>query len=163
MKLNFYLVIFFNIILWLVSGTNRMGVSAEVGEDQMEGEARLGVSADVGEDDRLDRQPADRTQLVSLLQLPGADVAGHQVSGSSVDDAAVLRPGLADEAGVQTRVRQPPLPRHAALQLGDRGWRRKRSWRCRRSGWGRREKLLGVDGGGVGGGGLGVRSPELLL
>lgn len=126
----------------------------------MEYEDRLGVSADVGEDDRLDRQPADRTQLVPLLQLPGADVAGHQVSGSSVDDAAVLRPGLTDEAGVQARVRQPPLRRHAALQLRCRG-RRKRRWR--RSGRGRREELLGVDGGGVGGGGLGVGSPELLL
>lgn len=43
----------------------------------MEGEDRLGVSAQIGEDDRLDRQPAHRTQLVPLLQLPGADVAGH--------------------------------------------------------------------------------------
>lgn len=112
---------------------------------------RLGVSAEVGEDDRLDWQPAHRTQLVPLLQLPGADVAGHQVSGPSVDDAAVLRPGLTDETGVQARIRQPPLCRHAALQLGDRG----RRW----VGGGRREKLLGV----VGGGGLGVRTPELLL
>ena len=49
-----------------------VGVSAEVGEQD-----RWGVSAEVGEDDRLDGKPADRTQLVPLLQLPGADVAGH--------------------------------------------------------------------------------------
>lgn len=78
-----------------------MGGSAEVGKDETEDEHRLGVSAEVGEDDGLDGQPADRTQLVPLLQLPGADVAGHQVSGSSVDDAAVLRPGLTDETGVK--------------------------------------------------------------
>lgn len=124
----------------------------------MEGEDRLGVSAEVGEDDRLDRHPADWTQLVPLLQLPGTDVARHQVSSSSVDDAAVLRPGLTDETGVQTRVRQPPLRRHAALQLGDFG-RRKRGRRRRRLCRGRWEKLLGVDGGG----GLGVRGPEILL
>lgn len=124
----------------------------------MEGGDRLGVSAEVGEDDRLDWQPAHRTQLVPLLQLPGADIAGHQVSGSSVDDAAVLGPGLTDETGVQARVRQPPLCRHAALQLGDRGRVRRRG-RRRWIGRGSREKLLGVDGGG----GLGVRSPEILL
>lgn len=118
----------------------------------MEGGDRPGVSADVGEDDRLDGQPAHRTQLIPLLQLPGADVAGHEVSRPSVDDAAVLRPGLTDETGVQARVRQPPLRRHAALQLREHAGRR-------RSGGGIREKLLGVDGGG----GLGVRSPELLL
>lgn len=102
------------------------------------------VSADVGEDDGLDRQPADRTQLVPLLQLPGADVAGHEVSGPPVDDAAVLRPGLTDEAGVQARVRQTPLRRHAALQLGERGGRRRRR---RGVGGGGREELLGVNGG----------------
>lgn len=93
---------------------------------------RLGVSADVGEDDGLDGQPADRTQLVPLLQLPGADVAAHQVSRPSVDNAAVLWPGLTYETGVQARVRQPPLSRHAALQLGGR---RVRRWR---TGGGRR-------------------------
>lgn len=87
------------------------------------GEDRLCVSADVGEDDRLDRQPAHRTQLVPLLQLPGADVAGYEVSGPSVDDAAVLRPGLTDETRVQARLRQAPLRRHAALQIRDGGKR----------------------------------------
>lgn len=67
------------------------------------------ASAEVGEDDRLYRHPAHRTQFVPLLQLPGADVAGNEVSGSPVDDAAVLRPGLTDEARVQARVGQPPL------------------------------------------------------
>lgn len=77
------------------------------------------VSAEVGEDDRLDGQPADWAQLVPLLQLPGTDVAGHEVSGASVHDAAVLWSRLTDEAGVQTRVRQTPLRRHAALHIGD--------------------------------------------
>lgn len=87
------------------------------------GEDRLCVSADVGEDDRLDRQPAHWTQLVPLLQLPGADVAGYEVSGPPVDDAAVLRPGLTDETRVQARLRQTPLRRHAALQIRDGGKR----------------------------------------
>lgn len=73
-------------------------------------------SAEVGEDHRLDGHPAHRAQLVPLLQLPGTDVAGHQVSRPAVDDAAVLRPRLTDETGVQARVRQPGLGRHAALQ-----------------------------------------------
>lgn len=101
----------------------------------------------------MDRQPAHRTQLIPLLQLPGADVAGYEVSGSPVHDAAVLRPRLADETRVQARLRQPPLGRHAALQLRDRG-KRERRW----IGGGCWEKLLGVDGGeGLrgGGGGLG--------
>lgn len=108
---------------------------------------RLGVSDEVGEDDGLDWQPAHRTQLVPLLQLPGADVAGNEVSGSPVNDAAVLRPRLTDETRVEARLRQPPLRRHAALQLGDHG-RGKSS--CFIGGG--REKLLGVDGGrGLGG------------
>lgn len=67
------------------------------------------VSAEVGEDDRLDRHPAHRTQFVPLLQLPGADIAGNEVSSSPVDDAAVLWPGLTNETRVQARVGQPPL------------------------------------------------------
>lgn len=113
---------------------------------EMEGGQGRGVLAEVGEDDRLDWQPADRTQLVSLLQLHGANIAGHQVSSPSVNDAAILWPGLTDETRVQARVRQSPLRRHTALQLRDRGWRR-------RSVGGRWEELLGVSGGvGRGGG-----------
>lgn len=67
------------------------------------------VSAEVGEDDRLYRHPAHRTQFVPLLQLPGADIAGNEVSSSPMYDAAVLRPGLTDETRVQARVGQPPL------------------------------------------------------
>ena len=92
-----------------------------------------------------------------------------------MDDAAVLRPGLTDETRVQARLRQTPLRRHAALQIGDDGKRSRHAalqigdkwswwWQTRRGiGGGRREKLLGVDGGGVGGRWLGVSSPELLL
>lgn len=78
-----------------------------------------GLSAEVGEHHGLDGHPADGTQLVPLLQLPGAHVAGHEVSGAAVDDAAVLGPRLADQTRVQARVRQPGLGRHAALQLGE--------------------------------------------
>lgn len=81
------------------------------------------VSAEVGEDDRLDGHPAHRTHLVPLLQLPGADIAGDQVSRSSVDDAAVLRPRLTYEARVQAGLGQPPLRRHAPLQVGGGGGR----------------------------------------
>lgn len=121
---------------------------------------RAGVSAEVGEKDRLDRQSSDWTRLVPLLQLPGAHVARHQVNGSSVDDAAIFRPGLTGEAGVQARVRQPPLPRHATLQFGDQGSRGKCGQR-RRDGEGRWQKLLGVAG--AGGEGLRAQSPELVL
>lgn len=67
--------------------------------------AYRGVSAEVGKDDRLDGQSADRTQLIPFLQLPGADITGHQVSSSSVDDAAILWPGLTNETWVKARVR----------------------------------------------------------
>lgn len=103
------------------------------------------VSAEVGEDDRLDGQPADWAQFVPLLQLPGADVAGHKVSGPSVHDAAILWSRLTDEAGVQARVRQTPLRRNAALHIGDLHGRRS-SWSCSWS-WGRWEKLLRINGG----------------
>lgn len=116
----------------------------------LRGEGRPGASAEVGENDGVDGQPAHRAQLIPLLQLPGADVAGYEVSCSPVNDAAVLRPRLTDETRVQARLGQPPLRRHAALQLGHRG----RRW----IGGGRWEKLLGVDGGeGLGGGGGGGR------
>lgn len=114
----------------------------------LRGEGRPGASAEVGEDDGVDGQPAHRAQLVPLLQLPRADVAGYEVSCSPVNDAAVLRPRLTDETRVQARLGQPPLRRHAALQFGHRG----RRWIS----GGRWEKLLGVDGGqGLGGGGRG--------
>lgn len=100
------------------------------------------VSADVGQHHRLDGQPAHRAQLVPLLQLAGADVAAHQVTRPPVHDAAVLRPRLADEARVQTRLGQ--LPRRAAVQLGCGGGKR--------GGAG----LLGVRGGRLGGGEGGV-------
>lgn len=120
------------------------------------------VSAEVGEDDRLDGQPADWAQFVPLLQLPGADVAGHKVSGPSVHDAAILWSRLTDEAGVQAWVRQTPLCRNAALHIGDLHGRRS-SWSCSWS-WGRWEKLLRINAGWVWGrGGLGFGSPELLL
>lgn len=67
------------------------------------------VSAEVGEDDGLDGHPTHRTQLVPLLQLPGAHVAGYEVTRPPVNDAAVLRPRLTDETRVETGFRQPPL------------------------------------------------------
>lgn len=94
------------------------------------------VSAEVGEDDRLDGHPAHRAQLVPLLQLPGADVAGDEVSGPAVDDAAVLGPRLTDETRVQTGLGQTPLRRHTALQ-------------GRGGGRGRRDEVLRVQGGGA--------------
>lgn len=110
-------------------------------------------SAQVGEDDGLDGHPADGAQLVPPLQLPGADVAGHEVSGLPVDDAAVFGSGLADETRVQTRVRQPEVGRHAALQVRHRvlGVARRR-----RLGLGRPELLLGERGGGSLGGAEGI-------
>lgn len=114
------------------------------------------LSAEVGEDDGLDRHPAHRTQLIPLLQLPRTHVAGDEVPGSPVNDAAVLWPRLTDETGVEARLGQPPLCRDAAVQLGDRHKRfAGRRW----------EKLLGVNGGGRlrvgGGGGLGGRDEVL--
>ena len=95
---------------------------------------------DVGEDDGLDGQPAHGTQLVPFLQLPGAHVAGHQVSRVSVNDAAVLRTRLTNETRIQTGVGKTPFCRNTALQIRDSG---------RRTGSveGRWEELLGVDGG----------------
>lgn len=111
------------------------------------GDEERQLSAEVGEDDGLDRHPAHRTQLIPLLQLPRADVAGDEVPGPPVNDAAVLGPRLTDETGVEARLRQPPLRRDAAVQFGDRHQRfAGRRW----------EELLGVNGGGglrVGGGG----------
>lgn len=78
-------------------------------------------SAEVSQDHRLDWQSADGTKFVPLLELPGADVAGHQVSRPSMDDAAILWSGLTDETRVQARVWQPALSGHAALQLGNGG------------------------------------------
>lgn len=78
-------------------------------------------SADVGEDDGLDGLPAHGAELVALFELLGAGVAGHEVSGASVDDAAVLGSALADDAGLQAGRRQARLgavQAAGALQLG---------------------------------------------
>lgn len=100
-------------------------------------------SAQVGEDDRLDGHAAHGTQLIPLLELAGTQVTGDHVTCAAVHDAAVLWPRLADETRVEARLRQPPLGRHAALQLrgSDEGQGRAV----------RGEQLLGVREGGGGG------------
>lgn len=107
-------------------------------------------SAQVGEDDRLDGHAAHGAQLVPFLKLAGAQVAGDHVARAAVHDAAVLGPRLADETRVEARLGQPPLGRHAALQLrgGDEGQGRAVQ----------REQLLGVR---AGGGGLRLRARGL--
>lgn len=100
-----------------LSGYRSNGEACEVFSERL----LWSVSAEVGEDDRLDRHSAHRTQFVPLLQLSGADVAGNEVSSSPVNDAAVLRPRLANETRVQAGLGQSPLCRHATLQVGGGG------------------------------------------
>lgn len=109
----------------------------------LEAELGGGASALVGQDDRLDGHPAHGTQLVPLLELASAQVAGDHVARSAVHDAAVLGPRLADETRVEARLGQPPLGRLAALQVGDgRDQGRGRGF------W--RKQLLRLQGGGAG-------------
>lgn len=78
-------------------------------------------SADVGQDDGLDGLPAHGAELVALLELRGAGVAGHEVSGASVDDAAVLGSALAYDTGLQTgrgQARLGAARAGGALKLG---------------------------------------------
>uniref|UniRef100_A0A4W5K2F3 SPRY-associated domain-containing protein n=1 Tax=Hucho hucho TaxID=62062 RepID=A0A4W5K2F3_9TELE len=50
-------------------------------------------------------------------QFPGAGVAGHEVSGASVYDAAVLGPGLTDDAGLQAAGGEVSLQAVEAFQV----------------------------------------------
>jgi len=114
----------------------------------------------VCEDDTLDGLSAHGTGLVSLLQLLGAGVAGHQVARSPVNDAAVLRPGLADHTGLQTRVWQTRFHGNTSLWVRGvsrvtgrgRGQRRGGGAHEFRGGGGGRGGRGGELGGGSGGG-----------
>lgn len=79
--------------------------------------AKAPASADVGEHDKLDGLAAHGAQLVAVLEFLGAGVAGHEVPGAAVHDAAVLGPALADDAGLHAAGRQTGLQAVEALQL----------------------------------------------
>ena len=79
--------------------------------------ANPSASADVGEHDGLDRLPTHRAQLVAVLELLGAGVAGHEVAGAAVHDASILGAALADDTGLQAAGGQTGIQAVKALQL----------------------------------------------